>query len=201
MQEAVTENQISHNHSRDRCHDDAADGDDDVAVLSVNDGNFNNDNNYGRTNIDYPYSELDVVVDSTTSTAKTEIRQVMIDNRRTIYIPIRLQCGITIMCHTDLWNQPQQEQWFHHIRRILQMDVSYCLQIVPKSVQSLIRRTKIWLNCQNYYYYDYGDEDPQSAKQQPIYVNHTTTHHHVAWLLWYVGISSFFCLLSLSRSQ
>ncbi len=109
-------------------------------------------------------------------------RSLSIDNSQTIYIPMRLTCGITVMCHQDIF-QPPQEQWFDRIRMILQTDVSYCLQMLPVSVRSLIRRTKIWLNGQNYYC-----NDPFQAAQQPIYAKHTTTHHHVAWLLWCVFI-------------
>lgn len=116
-------------------------------------------NNNGRTQ-----------VDETTTT-----QTVIIDNRQTIYKKIRLDCGITVMCHPDICRQ--QQPLFHQIQTILHTDVSYCLQILPLSVRSLIRRTNIWVNLQNYYYHD-----PQ--KKHPIYVNHTTTHHHVAWLLW-----------------
>ena len=111
-------------------------------------------------------------------------QRLLIDNRQTVYIPIQLRCGVTVMCHQDIFRQlpPPPPQWFHQIRTILQTDVSYCLHILPVSVRSFIRRTKLWLNVQNYYYYD-----PQT--NQPIYVNHTTTHHHVAWLQWYVYLA------------
>ena len=107
---------------------------------------------------------------------------LLIDNSQTIYIPMRLRCGITVMCHQDIF-EPPHEKWLDRIRMILQTDVSYCLHVLPVSVRSLIRRTKIWLNGQNYYC-----NDPSQAVQQPIYANHTTTHHHVAWLQWYVFI-------------
>jgi hypothetical protein len=107
----------------------------------------------------------------------TTTEPVFIDNKQTMYKKIRLDCGITVMCHPDICSQQQQQPLFHQIRTILQTDVSYCLQTLPLSVRSLIRRTNIWVNLQNYYYHD-----PQT--KHPIYVNHTTTHHHVAWLLW-----------------
>lgn len=134
---------------------------------------------------------------TTTSVTRTDTQHVMIDNRQTIYIPIRLHCGITVMCHADLWNQSQHshEHWLRRIRTILQTDVSYCLQILPRSVRSLIRRTKIWLNGSNYCYLDPQQQQQQSLPKQPIYVNHTTTHHDVAWLLWYVFSLFFFLLL------
>jgi hypothetical protein len=114
----------------------------------------------------------------------------IIDNTQNIYIPIRLPCGIKVMFHQDIFEQPK---WFKQIQTILQTDVSYCLRVLPVSVRCLVRRTNIWLNLKNYYYHD-----PQT--NQTIYVNHTTTHHHVAWLLWYVvSIDSYIVYFVLLR--
>ena len=133
----------------------------------------------GRNHDSKPIFDTTCTTTTSTTTTTTATQCVRIENRQTIYIPIQLDCGITVMCHPDIFNPRQQ--CFHHIRTILQTDVSYCLQILPGSVRSLVRRTNIWLNVQNYCY----SYDPQT--KQPIYVNHITTHHHVAWLLWYVS--------------
>ena len=83
------------------------------------------------------------VATNETSTQDT----LLIDNSHTIYIPMRLRCGITVMCHQDIF-EPPHEKWLDRIRMILQTDVSYCLHVLPVSARSLIRRTKIWLNGQ-----------------------------------------------------
>ena len=153
MQAAANEDQISH---KIRAQVNENSNDDDVVIR---------DDNRVRTD----HSNTSVLVDDATS-----IQRPCIDNRQTIYVLTRLPCGVTVMCHPDILHQPH---WWHRIRTILQTDVSYCLQILPGAVRSLVRRTNIWLNLQNYHYCD-----PQT--KQPIYVNHTTTHHHVAWLLW-----------------
>lgn len=166
MQADVNDDRIRHN-GRVR----PKPNNDDKDVLAVQRGSRNNSNNDVRS-----HHENSTSVAETTKEGTPTARHFIIDNTQKIYIPIRLRCGITVMYQQDIFEQPQ---WFQQIQMILQTDVSYCLQVLPVSVRSLIRRTKIWLNLNNYYYYD-----PQT--NQPIYVNHSTTHHHVAWLVWYV---------------
>jgi hypothetical protein len=93
---------------------------------------------------------------------------ILIDNSCHLYHPVRLRCGVTLMC------RPEVLVCCPMIMEYLNSDVSKCLQILPVSVRSLVRRTRIWVNLT----YCYGRCD------QPEYVNHTTAHHHEAWLLW-----------------
>jgi hypothetical protein len=108
--------------------------------------------------------------DSTTgSTGNAQINNILINNAQNIYYPIRLRrCGAILMCRPEVLVQCPT------IIQHLQNDISYCIHILPISVRSLIRRTKIWINLT----YCYGRYD------HPTHVNHTTTHHHAAWLLW-----------------
>jgi hypothetical protein len=106
-----------------------------------------------------------------TTTGSAPPIKILINNAYNIYYPVQLRrCGVVLMCQPDVLVQCPT------IIQHLQNDVLYCLHILPISVRSLIRRTKIWINLS----YCYGRYD------EPTYVNHTTTHHHEAWLLWYV---------------
>mmetsp|Transcript_24813 Transcript_24813/g.58882 ORF Transcript_24813/g.58882 Transcript_24813/m.58882 type:complete len:609 (-) Transcript_24813:116-1942(-) len=90
----------------------------------------------------------------------------VIDNRNLTYVPIRLTCGSTVLC------SPQTLASCPMILRSLQVDVTECLKVLPKSVHKLVKRTPIWVNAS----YQYGD------KRDPHMLNHSTTHHSTIWL-------------------
>ncbi len=89
-----------------------------------------------------------------------------IDNTKTIYIPIRLQCGVTIQCTPEIIHQCPS------IIQTLELDVSNCIRTLPPSVHNFIKRIKIWVNV-NYFY---------GAIDDPRVLKHTTAHHHRQWL-------------------
>jgi len=91
-----------------------------------------------------------------------------IDNSRNVYIPLRLRCGIQIRCRTAVLRDCPQ------VLSDLEKDLAQCLRILPRSVQPLVRRTRFWVN-QSYCF---------GSHENPKIVNHTTAHHHEAWLLW-----------------
>lgn len=92
----------------------------------------------------------------------------MIDNSRVNYVAIRLRCGVTAMCRTNVLILCPQ------ILQCLNYDVKQCLEMFPPSVHALIQRTRIWVN----YTYSYGQRD------DPRLLKHTTAHHADWWLLW-----------------
>lgn len=111
-----------------------------------------------------------------------------IDNSRNVYIPVRLPCGIQVMCrlsvllqcpqvlqdlHTDVYVPCARMRWTPSLTCICRQG---CLELLPLSVHNLIHRTRIWVNL----YYRMGN------LQHLKLLNHTTTHHHEGWLLWYV---------------
>jgi hypothetical protein len=95
---------------------------------------------------------------------------LLIDNSRHTYLPIRLHgSGVLLMCRPEvLWTCP-------HILALLHQDVGDVLALLPDNLRHLVRRTRIWVN----HTYAYG------AREKPVVVQHMTTHHHHAWLLWY----------------
>jgi hypothetical protein len=90
-----------------------------------------------------------------------------IDNSCRFYIPIRLQCGIDAYCGDNVLEQCP------FVLDDLDSDLTDCLRLLPSSTHALIRRTRIYLNLT----YAYGPCD------NPIIVNHATTHHSAGWLL------------------
>jgi len=99
---------------------------------------------------------------------RIEHEQEMIDNSQTTYIPVKIRCGMLVMCRPDVLSLCPE------ILDHLNSDLSQCLEILPGSVRALVRRTRIWVNRS----YWHGPRD------RPENVNHTTTHHHEEWLLW-----------------
>ena len=91
-----------------------------------------------------------------------------IDNSRNLYIPLRLLCGVQVMC------RPEVLRSCPAILQYLNCDLVQCFKILPVSVRALVRRTRIWVNLT----YCYGRCD------HPEHTNHTTAHHHEAWLIW-----------------
>jgi hypothetical protein len=91
-----------------------------------------------------------------------------IDNSRNTYSPVRLRCGVELMCRPEVLDSCPE------ILEHLNTDLSQCLEILPISVRALVRRTRVWVNRS----YCYGRCD------RPEQINHTTAHHHEAWLLW-----------------
>jgi hypothetical protein len=94
---------------------------------------------------------------------------LLIDNSQNVYHPVRLSCGVVLSCRPAVLTQCPS------IVKVLERDIQQCLSILPASVSALVRRTRIWVNLT----YQYG------SVERPQTVNHTTTHHHEAWLLWY----------------
>lgn len=92
---------------------------------------------------------------------------LMIDNSNLTYIPRRLSCGMTVHCRPDVLTRCPQ------ILRDLDLDVNQCLVVLPKSTHNLVRQTNIWVNTTYYY----------GPSTNPKNVNHSTAHHHKAWLL------------------
>lgn len=93
---------------------------------------------------------------------------MLIDNSRNTYHPVRLRCGVRAMCRPEVLGSCPS------LLEHLNADLVQCLQILPVSVHALVRRTLIWVNLT----YCYGRRD------RPEHINHTTAHHHEAWLLW-----------------
>ena len=61
------------------------------------------------------------------------------------------------------------KQIFHD----LQKDLAECLDILPNSVQKLVKRTNIWINDS----YVYG------PRESPKTLKHCVTHHSEEWLI------------------
>mmetsp|Transcript_31877 Transcript_31877/g.52573 ORF Transcript_31877/g.52573 Transcript_31877/m.52573 type:complete len:365 (-) Transcript_31877:804-1898(-) len=93
--------------------------------------------------------------------------RTMIDNSNLTYLPMHLVCGVTVYCRPDVLTRCPQ------ILRDLDLDVRQCLTILPRSTHKLIKRTNIWVNTTYYY----------GPCSKPKNVNHSTAHHHEAWLM------------------
>jgi hypothetical protein len=94
---------------------------------------------------------------------------MLIDNSHNIYVLVRLRsCNMQAMCRPEVLDECPS------ILEHLNADLVQCLQLLPVSVRALVRRTRIWVNLS----YCYGRYD------LPEHINHTTAHHHEAWLLW-----------------
>jgi hypothetical protein len=90
-----------------------------------------------------------------------------IDNTTLVYIPIRLPCGVQILC------APEVLSGCPMVLRSLQTDLVQILKVLPWSVHSLVKRTKIWVNAS----YAYGSRD------DPHVLRHSTAHHQEGWLI------------------
>ncbi|KAL7508213.1 hypothetical protein ACHAWX_000717 [Stephanocyclus meneghinianus] len=90
-----------------------------------------------------------------------------IDNSRRIYTAQKLKCGVTIQMGEHVLEECPT------VLEDLNYDLMECLLVLPASVRSLVRRTKIWLNRN----YSYGPVN------NPKTVKHTTAHHFAGWLL------------------
>jgi hypothetical protein len=101
------------------------------------------------------------------SIASKPTPETMIDNSNLTYIPMHLSCGVTVNCRPDVLTRCPQ------ILQDLDVDLRQCLNILPKSIHNLVRKTNIWVNTTYYY-------GPHS---NPHHVNYSTAHHHEAWLL------------------
>ncbi|KAL7514682.1 hypothetical protein ACHAXN_012584 [Cyclotella atomus] len=89
-----------------------------------------------------------------------------IDNSKRIYTPHKLRCGVTVQVGEGVLEECPT------VLRDLNHDLIGCLSVLPPSVRSLVRRTKIWLNRT----YSFG------PKSDPKNVKHTTAHHFAGWL-------------------
>jgi hypothetical protein len=94
----------------------------------------------------------------------------LMDNSILVYIPMKLKCGVTVNCRPDVLTRCPS------VLQDLNNDVEGCLDVLPESVHSLVRRTKIWINTTYYY----------GPTEKPHNVNHSTAHHHEGWLFWCV---------------
>jgi hypothetical protein len=111
----------------------------------------------------------------------------IIDNRKLVYVPIRLACGVCAYCSPDVLRHCPM------VLRSIQADLSGAFSMLPVSVHSLLRRTRIWLNYNGYAY---------GPKAHPRILRHVTTHHHPAWLVEFacdtpqkaVGIEIYSCV-------
>jgi hypothetical protein len=102
----------------------------------------------------------------------------LIDNSILVYIPMKLKCGVTVNCRPDVLTRCPS------VLRDLNNDVEGCLDVLPESVHSLVRRTNLWVNTTYYY----------GPREKPRNVNHSTAHHHEGWLFWCV----YYYLIQLS---
>jgi hypothetical protein len=63
-----------------------------------------------------------------------------IDNSKRVYTPHKLKCGVTVQVGGCVLEEcPTVLEDLNH-------DLMECLSVLPASVRSLVRRTKIWLN-------------------------------------------------------
>lgn len=98
-----------------------------------------------------------------------------VNNRNSIYIPVLLCCGVTINVRLGLlFLKPYL---LPVVIATLNEDCTTCLKLLPHSVHALIRRTRIWVNGEDY---RIGDQ------RNPQILHHMTTHHYEGWLNWYV---------------
>ena len=91
----------------------------------------------------------------------------MINNTTLVYIPIRLPCGVQAFCAPEVFSKCPM------ILRSVQTDLVQIFKILPWSVHSLVKRTKIWINAS----YAYGSRD------DPRVLRHSTAHHQEGWLI------------------
>jgi hypothetical protein len=118
---------------------------------------------------------FDDMVDFGTKLSDSSNSIPTIDNTTLVYIPIRLPCGVDILCSPEVLSRCPM------VLRSLQTDLVQILKVLPWSVHSLVQRTKIWVNAS----YAYGSRD------DPRVLRHSTAHHQEGWLIhWYVGIIS-----------
>lgn len=89
-----------------------------------------------------------------------------IDNSKNRYTAHKLKCGVTIQVGEHVLEECPT------VLKDLNNDLVGCISVLPPSVRSLVRRTKIWLNRS----YSYGPKD------NPKIVKHTTAHHSAGWL-------------------
>lgn len=87
----------------------------------------------------------------------------IIDNRKLVYIPVRLNCGVCAQCSPDVLKHCPM------VLRSIQADLRKAFSILPVAVHSLLRRTNLWLNYNGYAY---------GPKANPRILRHITTHHH-----------------------
>jgi len=97
----------------------------------------------------------------------SERNHKMIDNTSNVYVPVRLQCGVTTNC------RPQVLAHCPNVLQDLNEDLSGCLHVLPVSLHDLVKRTVIWINLS----YAYGPID------SPNEVKYCTAHHAEAWLI------------------
>ena len=108
------------------------------------------------------------ITTSPSSVASTSSMSVStIDNTNLVYVPIRLPCGVETFCSPEVLSRCPM------VLRSLQTDLVQLVKLLPWSVQSLVLRTKIWINAS----YSYGSRD------DPRVLRHSTAHHHEGWLL------------------
>lgn len=93
---------------------------------------------------------------------------LLIDNSAKVYIPVKLKCGVHALC------EPQVLSSCPGALGDLNRDLVDCFNILPSNLHGLILRTKVWLNMTHRI----------GAKANPKILNHTTAHHHEAWLIW-----------------
>ena len=79
------------------------------------------------------------------SIASKPTPETMIDNSNLTYIPMHLSCGVTVNCRPDVLTRCPQ------ILQDLDVDLRQCLNILPKSIHNLVRKTNIWVNTTYYY--------------------------------------------------
>ena len=104
------------------------------------------------------------------SNSAVDVGSLPIDNTTLVYIPVRLPCGVETCCAPEVLSHCPM------VLRSLQTDLVQILRILPWSVHSLVKRTKIWVNAN----YAYGLRD------NPRVLRHSTAHHHEGWLIhWY----------------
>jgi hypothetical protein len=113
---------------------------------------------------------VDFGVETTGNNTNTTITP-MIDNTALVYIPIRLPCGVQVLC------APEVLSGCPMVLRSLQTDLVHSLKVLPWSVHNVVRRIQIWVNAT----YAYGSRD------DPRVLRHSTAHHQEGWLIhWYV---------------
>jgi len=88
-----------------------------------------------------------------------------VDNSQHIYIPVKLKCGVSARCRPNVLSACPQ------VLVELNNDLTQCLDLLPRSIHSLIRKTVMWVNLS----YTVGMGEV---------LTHSTTHHHESWLLW-----------------
>lgn len=139
----------------------------DLEQVEVNGGRINDANAVGSVGDTVSFMPTDIkAMDWQSAPANHQLQ--MIDNSRINYVSIKLRCGVIAMCRANVLTCCPS------VLRCINKDIMQCFEMLPVSVHSLIRRTRIWINLT----YSYG------PKQEPRLLRHTTAHHHDAWLLW-----------------